>query len=293
MKYALYLGCTVQTEQYALEASVREIMPKLGIELSDMSNTSCCGFPAFSSISQEAWIYLTARNLAVAEHMGYPVLPLCNGCHLSFIETKHYLAEDEVLKNKIDEKLAKEDLSYTGDVEIVHLLELLHNVIGSEKIRASVSNPLEDLSIAAHPGCHVIRPSELQKVDNAEDPQKLDDLIKAIGAETFDYPEKIDCCGSQLAVSSGRSTLKIAGEKLQKIKSYGFDGVTTTCPFCFKMYDARQRPIMGTMRDRSLTIPIFYYTQLLGLSMGIEPERLGLMMNRSPVDEIIKQILEK
>ena len=148
------------------------------------------------------------------------------------------------------------------------------------------------MTIAAHPGCHAIRPTGIQHVDDSEDPVKLDNLIKALGAETFDYPEKIDCCGSQLAVSSGRTTLKIAGDKLQKVKSYGFDGMTTTCPFCFKMYDGRQRAIGGAMRDRELTLPIFYYTQLLGLALGSTPDSLGLMMNMSPVDDIINKITE-
>ena len=293
MKYALYLGCTVQSEQFGFEASVREIMPKLGVELHDMNNTSCCGFPALSSVSKTAWLYLTARNLAVAEEMGMPVLPLCNGCHLSFIEAKHYLAEDPKLRAEVDKRLAKENLTYTGDVEIVHLLELLHDKVGVKKINEAVTKPLNGIKIAAHPGCHAIRPSDLQHVDDAENPVKLDDLIRATGAETFDYPEKIDCCGSQLAVTSGRSTLKIAGEKLQKIVSYGFDGLTTTCPFCFKMYDGRQRAIMGTMKDRTLNIPVFYYTQLLGLALGSNPDKLGLMLNQSPVDSLVERITEK
>ena len=159
-------------------------------------------------------------------------------------------------------------------------------------IKNRVMKPLTGLKIAAHPGCHAIRPSGLQTVDDAEDPRKLDDLIQALGAETFDYPEKIDCCGSQLAVASGRSTLRIAGDKLQKVASYGFDGLTTTCPFCFKMYDGRQRAIKGAIKDRTLSLPIFYYTQLLGLALGSEPERLGLHINKSPVDAIIKHMSE-
>lgn len=292
MKYALYPGCTIQSDQYGYEASVREIMPKLGVELVDMPDTSCCGFPALSSVSKTGWLYLTVRNLAIAEGMELPVLPLCNGCHLSFIEAKHHMENDPELREVIKSNLAKESLVYTGKVEILHILEVLHDIIGPEKLEKAISKPLKGLTIAGHPGCHAIRPTGIQHVDDAEDPVKLDNLIKAIGAETFDYPEKIDCCGSQLAVTSGKSTLKIAGEKLQKVKSYGFDGMTTTCPFCFKMYDGRQRAIMGTMRDRELAIPVFYYTQLLGLALGSTTDSLGLMMNMSPVDDIIKQVTE-
>jgi len=292
MKYALYPGCTIQSDQFGYEASVRETLPRLGVELVDMKGASCCGFPALSSVSKMGWHYLSARNLAIAEDMGLNLLPLCNGCHLSFIETMHFLKEDPELRNLINGNLEKEGLRYEGKVKVVHLLEVLHDKVGTDKISSLVMKPLGGLKLASHPGCHAIRPSDLQKVDDPEDPRKLDNLIKALGAETFDYPEKIDCCGSQLAVASGRTTLKIAGDKLKAVKSYGFDGLVTTCPFCFKMYDGRQRAIKGALKDNTLDLPVFYYTQLLGLALGSSPERLGLQMNMSPVDSIVERITE-
>jgi len=293
LRYALYLGCTIQSEQYGYEASVRETLPRLGIEFEDMEGVSCCGSPALNSVSRLGWHYLSARNLAIAENMGLPVLPLCNGCHLSFVETKHFLEKDPELKNVINMNLEKEGLNYRGDVRIVHLLEALHDEVGAQKISEKVVKPLGGIKLASHPGCHAIRPSGLQNVDDAEDPKKLDDLIRALGAETFNYPEKTDCCGSQLAVTSGRVTLKIAGEKLQAVKSYGFDGLVTTCPFCFKMYDGRQRAIKGALKDASLDLPVFYYTQLLGLAMGLGPKKLGLDLNMSPIDSVLERILEE
>jgi heterodisulfide reductase subunit B len=272
---------------------VRETLPKLGVELVDMENTSCCGFPALSSISMTAWLYLSSRIMAIAEDMGLDLLPLCNGCHLSFMETKDHLEKDPDLRKIIQDKLEKEDLNYEGKVKIFHLIEVLHDEIGPEEIKSLTVKPLTGYKIAAHPGCHAIRPSYLQHVDDPENPQKLDSLIRAIGAETFDYPEKIDCCGSQLAVSSGRSTLKIAGDKLEKLPKYGFDALTTTCPFCFKMFDGRQRAIKATLRNPSLDIPVFYYTQLLGLALGSDIDKLGLIMNQSPVDKIIGDFVEK
>jgi len=292
LRYALYLGCTIQSEQYGYEASVRETLPRLGVELVDMKGASCCGFPALNSISKLGWHYLSARNLAIAEEMGLPLRPLCNGCHLSFVETMHYLEEDPELKNIVNTNLEKEGLHYDGTARVAHLLEVLHDEIGAKRIGEKVVKPIGGVKLAAHPGCHAIRPSDLQKVDDAEDPQKLDTLIKALGAETFDYPEKIDCCGSQLAVASGRTTLKIAGDKLKAVRSYGFDGIVTTCPFCFKMYDGRQRAIKASFKDDTLELPIFYYTQLLGLAMGVSSDQLGLQMNMSPVDSLVERMTE-
>jgi heterodisulfide reductase subunit B len=290
LRYALYLGCTIQSDQFGYEASVRETLPRLGVELEDMEGVSCCGFPALNSVSKLGWHYLSARNLAIAEDMGLALLPLCNGCHLSFVETMDALEKDPELMNVINTDLEREGLSYRGEARVVHILEVLHDEVGAQKISEKVVKPLEGVKMASHPGCHAIRPSDLQKVDDAENPRKLDTLIEALGAETFDYPEKIDCCGSQLAVSSGRTTLRIAGDKLKAVKSYGFEGLVTTCPFCFKMYDGRQRAIKAALRDSALDLPVFYYTQLLGLALGSSPERLGLQLNMSPVDGLVERL---
>jgi len=290
MKYALYLGCTVQTEQYGYEASVRTTMPRLGVELVDMTGVSCCGFPPFSSVSELAWLYSSARNMAIAEGMGLPIFALCNGCHLSFVETKHKLEYSPELKAKMNEKLAREGLRYEGKAELIHIFELLHDVVGKDKITAAVSNPLEGLRFAAHPGCHAIRPSRIGRPDDPENPKKLDDLITWLGAEAADYPEKIDCCGSSLAAASGKTVLDIAGEKLKAVKRRGFDGLVTTCPFCFKVYDNKQRAIQATVGDRELEVPVFYYTQLLGLAIGVDQESLGLDLNQSPIDPVLEKI---
>ena len=290
MKYALYLGCTVQTEQYGYEASVRATMPKLGVELLDMAGASCCGFPPFSSVNELAWLYSSARNMAIAEGMGLPLFALCNGCHLSFAETKQMLEQNPELKARVNAKLAKEGLKYEGSAQLVHIFELLHDVIGKEKITAALSNQLKGLRFASQPGCHAIRPSRVGRPDDPENPKKLDDLITWLGAESADYPEKIDCCGSSLAVAAGRATLDIAAEKLKAVKRRGFDGLVTTCPFCFKVYDNKQRAIAATSGDRELEVPVFYYTQLLGLAMGLKQEELGLDLNQSPVDAVLAKI---
>lgn len=296
MKYALYLGCTIQAEQFGCEISAREVLPRLGVELVDMEGTSCCGFPAFSSLSTIGWFYLSARNLALAENLGLDILTLCNGCYASFVETKHNLEENADLKGFIQEKLRQEGLEYTGDIRVIHIIELLHDLIGTEKISETVTNPLKGIKLAAHPGCHAIRPSSLGRPDNAENPQKLDHLITALGAETMDYPEKTDCCGSMLATASGTTTLTIAAEKLKAVEGYGFDGLVTTCPFCFQMFDGRQGEINDIIDfifdtdSEELEVPIFYYTQLLGLAMGLKPEKLGLELNLSPVDALVEKI---
>ncbi|MCX6642260.1 MAG: CoB--CoM heterodisulfide reductase iron-sulfur subunit B family protein [Candidatus Bathyarchaeota archaeon] len=290
MKVAFYPGCTAQTDQFGYEASVRSVMPCLDVELKEMEGAGCCGYPAYSSVNEAAWYYSSARNMALAEQIGLPMLTLCNGCHLSFTETKHSLGKDLILKGKINEQLAKEGLYYEGDVELIHIFELLHDRIGAEKICAAVIKPLIGFRFGAHPGCHSIRPSKLGRPDEAENPRKLDDLINWLGAEAVEYPGKIDCCGSSLASASGKTVMEIAGDKLKTVKSLGLDGLVTTCPFCFKVYDNKQKAIAVAVGDRTLEVPVFYYTQLLGLAMGQDQEKLGLELNLSPIDSVLARI---
>lgn len=289
MKFAFYLGCTVESEQYAYEISAREVFPKLGVQLIDVEGFSCCGYP-IKNVSVPAWLYLSARNLALAEKLGLDVLPLCNGCNLSFREVNHYLEENPSLKERIKSLLSFEGLSYTGNTKSWHILEFLRDVVGVEKIQSVVNKPLKGLKLATHYGCHAIRPSELRMVDDPEDPHVLEELIEALGAKVDDYPERLDCCGQGLAMTTGKTALTIAGLKLKAIQDRGFDAVITVCPFCMKMLDAKQNAIRATTQQSDINLPVLYYTQLLGLVMGIEAEKLAINLNLSPVGEILKKL---
>jgi heterodisulfide reductase subunit B len=126
--------------------------------------------------------------------------------------------------------------------------------------------------------------------DDPEDPSSLEELIEAVGAETEGYPERLDCCGQGLSMTTGKTALTISGLKLKSIQDRGFDGVIAVCPFCMKMLDARQDAIKVAVQQKDISLPVLYYTQLLGLAMGIEAEKLGLNLNLSPVGELLKKL---
>lgn len=292
MKYALYLGCTIQTEQMGYEISVRKVLPRLGVELVDMVGTSCCGFPGFSSLSVLAWSYLSARNLALAEDLGLDVLPLCNGCFYSLTRVQRDLDETPDMKDVINGYLAKEGLEYSGTSKVLHVIDLLHDIVGLDRIRGAVQNPLSDMKLAAHLGCHAFRPRSYGS--NEKDRSlEYEKLIAALGADYRDYSQKDDCCGSSLAMTSGRATLLIAGEKLSTVRQQGFEALVTTCPFCFRVFDSRQRAIRSLVKDDSLQLPVFYYSQLLGLALGLPEEALGLQLNQSPVEGVLKRLRDQ
>lgn len=275
---ALYLGCTIPTEQYAYELSSKESLKALGVDVVDVDGFSCCGYP-LRSYSLTLWLYLSARNLAVAEGEELDLLPLCNGCYLSLREAKALLDSYGSLREAVDRLLGVEGLEYRGGVEVHHLLDILSRKVEAGGVR---------LRLAAHYGCHAIRPSSLGRED-PEEPRTLDRLIERLGALSVEYPEKLDCCGASLILSQPEAAYKIAGAKLQSLRRLKVDALIDVCPFCHRMYDAGQDAIRNLM-GVEISLPVLYYTQLLGLSFGISGERLGLNLNLSPIDELLERI---
>jgi heterodisulfide reductase subunit B len=284
-KYALFTGCMMSTEQYAYEMSIRESLPILDVELIDVEGFSCCGEP-MKSVNQLMALYLSARNIAIAEKNNLDILAPCAMCHLSLSECKHILGNNTEMKDRINGMLADEDLNYKGSVEILHTVDLLHDQIGLETIKKHVKKPLTGLKFATHYGCHLIRPSEIGRPVNSENPTKMEEILKVLGAETENYyPEKLDCCGGILQINLPESALTKTGQKLKAVQEYGFDGLVDVCPWCHRMYDARQVKAGETVATK-LEVPVFYLTQLLGLALGINKEKLGLDLNLSPVDKL-------
>ncbi|RLF16242.1 MAG: disulfide reductase [Thermoprotei archaeon] len=287
-KLTLYLGCTVATDEYAYELSTINTLPKLGVELEYLEGTTCCGSPLMS-VNMKSFVYLALRNVALADQQGLDMLTLCPGCHLSFFEARHYAEHSPQLKDEINALLSNEGLKYEGKVKVRHLVDLLHDVVGLDKIRSAASKPLKGLRLATHIGCHAIRPSRLERIDDPEKPVKLDRLVEALGAEVVDYPEKLDCCGAGFLLSNPQAGLTVAGVKIKALQARGVDGLVVACPLCHKMLGQKQQSASQVV-GAELNLPVIYYTQLLGLAMGESEDKLGLMLNQSPVDSLLEKL---
>jgi len=283
-KYALYPGCIMPTEQYAYEISIRETLPLIGIKLVDVEGFSCCGEP-IKSINQMLTLSLSAHNLAIAENKGLDIFVPCPVCHLALSECKRVLDNDSSMRDRVNSFLKDEDLSYTGESKLFHTVDLLHDVIGLEEIKKHVKKPLSDLKVATHYGCHLIRPSEIGRPVDSENPQKMETILKIIGANPIDYAEKLDCCGAMLQANLPESALTKTGQKLQKVQEHGFDVFVDVCPWCHRMFDSRQTKAGETVAAK-LDIPVVYLTQLLGLAFGINKEKLGFDLNISPINKL-------
>jgi heterodisulfide reductase subunit B len=289
MKMAVFWGCRILTSQYAYEMSVRQVFPKLGVELVDLREATCCGDPV-KNINIFAADYLAARALALANLTGLTDLIIpCNRCHFTISEAKHRMKINERLRLKIGELLKQEGLEYNPNINVWHVIDLLHDAVGLDKIEETVKKPFKGLKLASHTGCQIIRYSDLGRVDDAEDPQKLDELINVLGAETVDYSEKLDCCGAALTYSHQDAALSLAGSKIKALQGLNVDALVVCCPTCQMMFDSEQKDA-GTAVGAKLDLPVLYYTQLLGLALDIEAEKLGLHLNQSLVDKLLTKL---
>jgi heterodisulfide reductase subunit B len=182
-------------------------------------------------------------------------------------------------------------LEFKGTIEAKHLLQLLKEDVGIDNIKASVINPLTNLKVAEHNGCHILRPKEFIGFDDPEDPQTLKSLIEATGATCLDYMDETECCGAPSVGVNDTIALNLARDKLNNIKTVGAQALITICPFCHIMYDTNELRI-EKMFNETYGIPVLHYPQLLGLAMGIPPEELAFSELRVDSSKIIKQICE-
>ncbi len=280
-KYAFFLGCTTPFRKTNYEQATRAVCAKLGIELVDIPNGGCCGFP-LESVNEETYLAMAARVLSIAEEMGLPVLTICTGCSLSLTRAKHALDGSEELRLEINEALAKIGRRYNGTVAAKHLVRALVEDFGVDNVKAAVTKPL-DLKVCAHYGCHLIRPSDEVQFEDPEDARSLDDLIAATGAVSLDYYDKYACCGGNGIATFTEGAYKMSGDKLLSMKEAGAQAAVTACPFCNVMFDTNQKVIEGQV-GAELQVPVFHYPQLLGLALGMDAKELGIDKNRVKVD---------
>jgi len=292
MRYALFLGCTIPVRGQHYELSARKVAERLGVELVDVPGMDCCGFPV-KSVSWEASLVFSAKNLALAEREGLPLCSLCNACTVTLVEANHILKHDPELLEKVNSYLARLDLKYNGTVEVKHFARILYEDVGLERIKESVVKPLEGISVASHYGCHYLKPSEIyDHFDNPEHPYTLDELVELSGASAMDYSTKTLCCGGAILGVREDIALKMTKKKLDEVKGKGADALISICPFCSVMYEGNQKKIEKNF-EVTYKLPVLYYPQLLGLALGISPDELGFKLNRVKAKDLLAKVSDE
>ena len=284
MNFALFLGCNIPARLSQYESSARAISGKLGIELTEIKEFNCCGYP-IRNIDFKTFILFSARNLALAEKENLNIVSLCKCCYGSLKKADYLLKENEVLREEINGILAKEGLNYAGAIEVKHLLSVLFHDVGLATIKEQIVRPFEGLKIATHYGCHALRPSKIVQFDDPVAPVIFDRLVEITGAASIDWSTKLECCGAPLLGINDNLSLDLTQKKLSDGKKSGADYLCTACPYCQMQFDTVQK--VNLVKDGSdAQLPAILYPQLLGLSMGIDRDTLGLAMNQLPLDGI-------
>ena len=194
MAYDLFLGCVIPARLPFLETSSRKVFEKLGIKLNDVDGFSCCPDPTgIELIDHKTWLALGARNLSLCNTNG-GVVSFCSGCVETLKGVNYAINKDPHTKEEVNEVLKKVGKSYDGKVEVKHFAEILYEYL--DKIKAYIEKPLDGFKVAVHYGCHYLRPSEIINWDDPFEPKTIDQIIRALGAESVDYEMKMECCGN-------------------------------------------------------------------------------------------------
>lgn len=271
-EYVYFPGCSLEKIALSYHLSALETTKKLGVNLKELEDWNCCGATAYFHVDELLAYTLVARNLAMAEKVGTEVVAPCSACYKNMYFTRVHLQEDPDLTDHINDALQEDNLTYTGKVSVKHLMEVFSNDIGPEEIAKQVEYPLKGLNVAAYYGCQILRPKKDH--EDVEQPRFFEDLMSAIGATPVDFPLKLTCCGGSLLITSRPAAYAMINNLLYDAQRAQADVIATACPLCqvnLECYQQQVNQEFGTQ----YSIPVVYFTQLIGLALGIPPKQLG------------------
>ncbi|MBI4298222.1 MAG: CoB--CoM heterodisulfide reductase iron-sulfur subunit B family protein [Chloroflexi bacterium] len=291
MKYAFFPGCVSRGGCPELYPAALEVSKRLGIELEEMVGASCTGAGVLQEKNQKLGDTLNARNFALAEKAGLPIMTICSTCQGVMSQAyKRLQDEGPAYLAEINSVLAEEGLEYKGTSEAKHLLWIIVEDVGIEKLRALVVRPLKGLKVAPFYGCYIVRPTK--SLDFEEHPERqtsLETVIDALGAEVVDFPGKTRCCGFPILTINERNSVSMVANHTSDAKSLGADAMVTPCPLCHLNLDGYQ-PKASAMRHTKIDLPILHLPQLVGLAIGLDPKALGLSRHIIPTTRILSKI---
>lgn len=290
-KVAYYPGCSLEGTGKAYDRSTRAVGKALGLELEEVKNWNCCGAVEVKNVDPDVETYLSARVMSIAANeMGHDVVMApCNGCYHNLKKAEHTLANKAEAREAVDtlSKKAGHATYQAGTVETIHALDWIKKTAGEEGIKSKVRKSLKGLKVANYYGCMYVRPRHIfpekdgsPGAESVSNPHFMDDLLEAAGAQNVDFPLKTACCGGAHTLSDSDTSTKLVLNILQAAEAAGADVIATECPIChsgLEMHQIRAEKTMGVKTQ----VKILYFTQLLGLAMGLGPRKVGVQENVS------------
>ncbi|MEJ2648498.1 MAG: CoB--CoM heterodisulfide reductase iron-sulfur subunit B family protein [Sedimentisphaerales bacterium] len=287
MKYSYFPGCSAESTARDMHESTLEVAKALGIELIEPKGWTCCGATAGHQTDRLLSVALPAASLAKVKDTGLDMVVSCAACYNRMEVANHEIQNNDQIRKDVSEALGHD---YDGSVNVKHFMEVLLEDVGIEKIKESVKHSLNGMKVACYYGCLLVRPNEVTKLGDPENPTFLDKLVTALGAESLDWPHKIECCGGGLSMSRTDIVVSLSDSILEMAQASGAQCIAVACPMCQVNLDLRQLDIKKQL-GKEYNIPIVYITQLIGLCLGIPQNKLGLgklMISPSKVIEAIK-----
>lgn len=294
LRYAYFPGCVAQGACSELHKSTMAISQVLGIELIELKKAACCGSGTYKEDSQLLEDTVNARNIALAESLNLPLLTHCSTCQgvIGHVDERLKEAKKYDLEyfNRVNGFLQRENCSpYQGTTEVKHILWALIGDYGLEALQAQVKKPLKGLKCAAFYGCYLLRAQKHLPFDNPFNPQSLEQVFSTLGATPVYYEGRIKCCGWPLSSYATEQSFPMAGKNLLDAIARGADCIVTPCPLCHLNLDSRQPEVAQVMGEK-LDLPILHLPQLVGLALGIEPEKLGLNNHVVSTQKILQKL---
>lgn len=290
MKYQYYPGCSLEGTALEYNISTQALMKAVGAELSEIDDWTCCGASAAESTSYLLSLALPARNLALAEKMDglSDILVPCSACYLNLKKVEEKIRKDIDLLEKINDVLEEEKLRLHGKLRVRHLLDVVANDIGPDKISNRVKKPFSDLKIAPYYGCQCLRPYAV--FDDPEDPRSMEPLIEAVGAKVYPWQMGGRCCGASHMNTKMEVGVELVHAILQDAR--GADAIVTVCPMCQMNLEAYQQKISKAYHE-DLSMTIIYLPQLLGLAIGLSEKDLRLDLNLAITKDFRKNLVTR
>jgi heterodisulfide reductase subunit B len=284
MRYIYYPGCSLKSTGRPYEESLLAVFRALKMPLVELHGWNCCGATSYMSVDETSALALAARNLALAQSQDgtddVQFVAPCNACFLLHAKVQERMGNGSPQARIVEEALFASGVVYTGRIHVRHPLDVLVRDVGLERIAAAVTHPLKGIKVACYYGCQIVRPYPV--AGNSRDPMMMDELLRAAGAETLDWPLKAQCCGGSLSGTIEYAGLGLNHVILREARKRSADVIATACPLCQFNLECYQGRIERQFGDL-VTQPVAYFTQLLGRAMGIPDRELGLHRMLAPL----------
>ena len=289
MHFSYFPGCALHASAKEYDLSTMAVCEQLDIQLVELEDWNCCGASSAHSLSEKAATVLAARNIVLGEKEGHDLVISCAACYSRTRAAQRAFFDNPGLRSEVMETFKIDGDEMPTQIEARHLLEVFHGQDVMDRIRQQVKRPLEDLKAVCYYGCLLTRPEKITGFDDAENPQFMDDLMKAIGVHVLDWSYKTECCGASLSLTRSDILDRLSGKLFSMTREAGADCMVVACPLCHSNLDLRQREI-GERTGQEFGLPIFYFTELMGIAFDISDAPKWLRKHAVDASPLFKRL---